>query len=125
MEQNVPAYVVFSNATLADMAVAFGNERKISLCRELTKINEEIKRTTLKYAVAYYEANDPRGEYVLIVEGFSGKVEDDATKELLMLSPEEHVERYIAEGMSRMDATKRAAKDRGMSKSELYKIINT
>ena len=111
--------------TLADMAEIFSTDRKISLCRELTKINEEIKRTTLGNAIAFYEANDPRGEYVLIVEGFSGKVEDDGIKELLLLSPEEHVERYVAEGMSRMDATKRAAKDRGMSKSELYKIINT
>lgn len=111
-------------ATLCDMAECFGPDRKISLCRELTKLNEEIRRTTLGDAIAYYEVNDPRGEYVLIVEGFDGTVEDDATKELLSLSPEEHVERYVAEGMTRMDATKRAAKDRGMSKSELYKIIN-
>lgn len=112
-------------ATLSDMAEIFGEDRKISLCRELTKLNEEIMRTTLGSAVAYYEANEPRGEYVLVVEGFSGEVIDDGLSELLSLSPEEHVERYIAEGMSKMDATKRAAKDRGMSKSELYKILNS
>ena len=112
-------------ATLSDMAEIFGEDRKISLCRELTKLNEEIMRTALGSAVAYYEANEPRGEYVLVVEGFSGEVIDDGLSELLSLSPEEHVERYIAEGMSKMDATKRAAKDRGMSKSELYKILNS
>ena len=112
-------------ATLADMAEAFGNERRISLCRELTKLNEEIKRTTIGEAIAYYDANEPRGEYVLIVEGFSGEIVDDSVSELLSLSPEEHVERYIAEGMAKMDAIKKAAKDRGMSKSELYKILNS
>ena len=112
-------------ATLSDMAEAFGNDRKISLCRELTKLNEEIKRTTLGEAIAYYEANEPRGEYVLIVEGFSGEIIDEGVSELLSLSPEEHVERYVAEGMAKMDAIKKAAKDRGMSKSELYKILNS
>ena len=111
--------------TLADMAEIFGDDRKISLCRELTKLNEEIKRTTLGEAVAFYEANEPRGEYVLVVEGFSGEVVSDELTELLSLSPEEHVERYESLGMPRMDAIKRAAKDRKMSKSELYKILNT
>ena len=112
-------------ATLADMAEIFGDDRKISLCRELTKLNEEIKRTTLGEAVAFYEANEPRGEYVLVVEGFSGEVVSDEISQLVALSPEEHVERYESLGMPRMDAIKRAAKDRKMSKSELYKILNT
>ena len=112
-------------ATLADMAETFGNDRKISLCRELTKLNEEIKRTTLGEAVAFYEVNEPRGEYVLVVEGFVGELVSDETSELLSLTPEEHVERYENQGMPRMDAIKRAAKDRKMSKSELYKILNT
>lgn len=112
-------------ATLADMAEIFGDDRKISLCRELTKLNEEIKRTTLGEAVAFYEANEPRGEYVLVVEGFSGEVVSDEIIGLVALSPEEHVERYESLGMPRMDAIKRAAKDRKMSKSELYKILNT
>ncbi len=111
--------------TLSDMADTFGSERKISLCRELTKLNEEIKRTTLGDAVAFYAANEPRGEYVLIVEGFDGELICDEVKELLSISPEEHVERYVSDGLSRMDAIKKAAKDRGMSKSELYKILNT
>ena len=112
-------------ATLLDMREAFGGERKISLCRELTKLNEEIKRTNLNDAVAFYEANEPRGEYVLIVEGFLGEVIKDETLELLSLSPEEHVSAYESQGLARMDAIKKAAKDRGLSKSELYKILNS
>ena len=112
-------------ATLVDMCDAFGGERRISLCRELTKINEEIMRTTLAEASRYYEANEPRGEYVLIVEGSSGEVISDEVAALNSLSPEEHIEKYIAEGMTKMDAIKRAARDRGMTKSELYKIINS
>jgi 16S rRNA (cytidine1402-2'-O)-methyltransferase len=112
-------------ATLLDMCDAFGGERRISLCRELTKINEEIMRTTLAEASAYYEKNEPRGEYVLIIEGFSGEVITEEVTSLNSLSPEEHIEKYIADGMSKMDAIKRAARDRGMTKSELYKIINS
>ena len=111
--------------TLADIKDAFGEGRKIAICRELTKLNEQIIRTTVGEACAYYTENAPRGEYVLIVEGCdeAGVVSEEENA-LLSLSPEEHVKHYEAEGLSRMDATKRAAKDRGMSKSELYKIIN-
>ena len=112
-------------ATLLDMREAFGGERKVSLCRELTKLNEEIRRTDLNDAIAYYEANEPRGEYVLIVEGFLGEVVNDEILELISLSPEEHVSAYENRGLSRMDAIKKAAKDRGLSKSELYKILNS
>lgn len=111
-------------ATLQDMCEAFGGERKISLCRELTKLNEEIIRTTLSGACSYYLQNEPRGEYVLIVEGFDGEVIEQGVQQLLSLSPDEHVSKYESQGLSRMDAIKRAAKDRGMSKSELYKILN-
>ena len=112
-------------STLTDMSEIFGAERKISLCREITKLNEEIKRTTLGEAVAFYSVNEPRGEYVLVVEGFSGESLSDEVTELLSLSPEEHVAKYENDGLARMDAIKKAAKDRGMSKSELYKILNS
>ena len=109
--------------TLADMAEAFGTERRISLCREITKINEDVTRVTLGEAVKLYEEREPRGEYVLIVEGFSGKAVSKEDEELLSLSPLEHVERYVSLGMPKMDAIKKAAKERGMTKSDLYKII--
>lgn len=112
-------------ATLSDMSEIFGGDRKISLCRELTKLNEEVIRTTLADAVNYYAEREPRGEYVLVVDGFTGEKVSSDTEEYLSLTPEEHVERYIEAGLARMDAIKKAARDRGMSKSELYKILNS
>ena len=106
-------------ATLSDMAAAFGEGRRIALCRELTKLNEETVRITLGEAVRHYEANEPRGEYVLVVEG--GVAEESVD---ISLSPEKHVAKFEAEGMSRMDAIKAAAKERGMTKSDLYRILN-
>lgn len=110
-------------ATLSDMADIFGSERRISLCRELTKLNEEVIRTTLAEALKMYTEKEPRGEYVLIVDGFSGERVVKEDEELLGLTPAMQVERYVSEGMPRMDAIKKAAKMRGMSKSELYKLL--
>ena len=103
-------------ATLIDMQTVFGEGRKIALCRELTKLNEEAHRTTLGEAVAYYEESEPRGEYVLVVEGSAETAEDFS-----QMSVEEHVESYISAGMSKKDALKQVAKERGVSKSSLYK----
>jgi 16S rRNA (cytidine1402-2'-O)-methyltransferase len=112
-------------ATLSDLCDTFGENRKIALCRELTKINEDIMRTTLKEAVIYYENHEPKGEYVLILEGAEeAGVYLAPENPLTDLSPEEHIKHYEDTGLSRMDAIKRAAKDRGMSKSELYKLVN-
>ena len=108
-------------ATLDDMLEYFGAERKIALCRELTKLNEDTERTTLEGAVRIYKEREPRGEYVLVIEGGSGASPEE--NPLLSLSPDEHVAHYENLGMKRMDAIKAAAKDRGMSKSELYKIL--
>ena len=109
--------------TLEDMEKAFGGDRRISLCRELTKLNEEVTRTTLGAATEYYAEHEPRGEYVLIVEGGDGNKRNSDKSALLMLTPAMHVQHYEAEGMPKMAAIKAAAKDRGMSKSELYNIL--
>lgn len=103
--------------TLADMREMFGGERKISLCRELTKLNEEIIRTDLNGAVALYSEREPRGEYVLIVEG--GVCEAPGCE----LPPKEQVEAYMTEGMKKMDAIKRVAKERGVPKDDIYKLF--
>ena len=108
-------------ATLDDMLEYFGAERKIALCRELTKLNEDTERTTLEGAVNIYKEREPRGEYVLVIEGGNGVSTEE--NPLLSLSPEDHVAHYENLGMKRMDAIKTAAKDRGMSKSDLYKIL--
>ncbi len=110
-------------STLSDLYEAFG-ERKISLCRELTKLNEEILRTTLSDAVTMYSEHEPRGEYVLIVEGASGE-QIRAEAFWSEMSIEEHVAHYTAGGKSKMDAIKACAKDRGIPKNEVYKVINT
>lgn len=106
-------------ATLEDMKNTFGEERKISLCRELTKKNEEVLRLTLAEAVAHYEENDPRGEYVLIVEGAPKSTSKESFFE--NMSIEEHVNFYISNGLSKMDAIKSCAKDRGVHKNIIYK----
>lgn len=108
--------------TLADMAEAFGEDRKISLCRELTKLNEEVIRTTLGKANEYYSEKEPRGEYVLVLNGADESV-GDSDNELLALSPAEHVQYYVDSGMQKMDAIKAAARERGISKSEMYKLV--
>ena len=108
-------------ATLEDMKNTFGEDRRISLCRELTKKNEEVLRLTLGSAVEYYENNAPRGEYVLIVEGSNKKAQRECFFE--NMSIEEHVEFYISNGLSKMDAIKACAKDRGVHKNIIYKEI--
>lgn len=108
-------------ATLEDMKNTFGEDRRISLCRELTKKNEEILRLTLASAVEYYENNAPRGEYVLIVEGSNKKMKSEYFFE--NMSIEEHVSFYISSGLSKMDAIKSCAKDRGVHKNVIYKEI--
>ncbi len=105
-------------ATLSDMAEIFGENRKISLCRELTKLNEDIMRTDLGSAVSYYSENEPRGEYVLVLEGGSAKSFDLFWEDMSIC---DHVEYYIDMGIDRMDAIKRTAKDRGVSKNAVYK----
>ena len=108
--------------TLADMYEVLG-DRKISLCRELTKLNEEIIRTTLCGAISYYEENAPRGEYVLVVEGCTKKDEAELFWSSMTIS--QHVDFYVAQGMKKMDAIKSVAKDRNLAKNEVYKIVNT
>lgn len=110
-------------STLADLAGAFG-DRRISLCRELTKLNEEIIRTTLRDAIELYSEREPRGEYVLVVEG-CGEAERLSDAFWSDMTLEEHVAYYIGEGKSKMDAIKACAKDRGLAKNEVYKAVST
>lgn len=105
-------------STLADMKEVFGESRRISLCRELTKLNEEIFRTTLGEAVAHYAENEPRGEYVLVLEGATVNVGASFWSDMDEVA---HVNHYISLGMSKNDAIKAAAKDRGVPKNEVYK----
>lgn len=106
--------------TLAELAATMGEERRIALCRELTKLNEEVLRLTLGQAVAYYAENDPRGEYVLVLAG----ADPAATPAFWEgLSIPAHVAHYEDEGLSRKEAIKAAARDRGVPKNEVYQVM--
>lgn len=102
--------------TLADMAEILGGERKIALCRELTKLHEETVRTTLGQAAAYYETNEPRGEYVLVVEG---RAKTDGPQMTLEQGVAMVLKRR-AEGMKMKEAVRSVADDTGLNRNELY-----
>ncbi|MDE6149029.1 MAG: 16S rRNA (cytidine(1402)-2'-O)-methyltransferase [Ruminococcus sp.] len=105
--------------TLKDMLEYFG-DRKISLCRELTKIHEEVFRTTLSEAVEYYTVNKPKGEFVLVIEG--ARVEDIIKAETIEQAYEQ-VKNLVSKGMRGADACKEIAKSTGFSKGELYAML--
>ena len=102
--------------TLKDLVSAFGEERHISLCRELTKLHEEVLRMTLGEACAYYTEQEPRGEYVLVLEGAPEAAEEAMTEEAALAMVRERMDR----GMSRKDAVKEVAKLTGYPKNSLY-----
>ena len=107
--------------TLKELKEVLGESRKITLCRELTKKFEEAVSYTLKEAMAFYEANDPRGEYVLVLEGRDRfKRIEEAQKQFSEMSLEEHMQMYLSQGMDRKEAMKKVAQDRGVSKREIY-----
>lgn len=108
--------------TLKDLRELLGGERRIALCRELTKLNEEITRCTLDAALELYLQREPRGEYVLVVEGGSEK-KQDAPAELAGMSPKDAVAHFCDGGMSRNDAIKAAAKALGMTRNQLYEEL--
>lgn len=109
--------------TLNALCEAFGATRRVSLCRELTKRNEEIDRTTLGAALTKWQATPPRGEYVLVVDGFHGTVEPPKNGLADLLTPAEHVAYYEKRGFARAEALRAAAADRGLSKNNLYRLL--
>ena len=103
-------------STLEDMAEVFGNDRPISLCRELTKLHEEVVRTTLGQAIENYNTNPPKGEFVLVVAGAELIAEEKATAD----DAASHVRQLVEGGMSRKDAIKQTAKDLNLPKNVVY-----
>ncbi len=103
-------------ATLEDMAAAFGADRPISLCRELTKLHEEVIRTTLGGAVEYYKEQPPKGEFVLVVAGAAPVEQAAATEE----DAAKRVHALMAQGISRKDAVKQAAQELKLPKNVVY-----
>lgn len=110
------------NETLSSLKESLGN-RKIAICRELTKIHEEILRFTIDDAIEYYKTNSPKGEFVIVIEG---KTFEETQKEERALweniTIEQHIEKYMKQGLSKKESIKKVAQDRHMPKSEVYKF---
>ena len=106
-------------ATLTDLAQVFGETRRISLCRELTKLHEEVLRMTLGEAVQYYRTTEPRGEYVLVVEGAQETPQAAATQDDAVA----RAQALIAQGYSKKDAVRQAADETGFPRNALYDAI--
>ncbi len=109
--------------TLGELKEALGN-RRLTLCRELTKKFETVVPTTIEGALSLYEKEEPRGEYVLVVEGKSLKQKEEEVRAAWKsMTIEEHMAYYGKEGLDEKSAMKQVAKDRGVSKREIYQYL--
>ena len=109
--------------TLEELLEKLGN-RKITICKELTKKHEKTFLTTISEAIAFYEETDPRGEYVLVIEGRTHQdIKEEEQQKWEEISIEEHMDIYLGKGMSKKDAMKAVAKDRGISKRDVYQQL--
>lgn len=129
--KNLPYTLVFYEAphrlkkTLASMAKVFGGDRQVSIARELTKKYEEIHCFSLQAAVAYYQTEAARGEYVLVVEGQSREVLQVAARaQWEEMSLADHHDYYLGQGMQEKEIIKQIAKDRGVGKREIYNYFH-
>ncbi len=110
--------------TLTELESALGGMRKIAVCKELTKRHETVYRDTISGALGYYTANEPKGEYVLVIEGRSPKeLLEEKRAAWDDMSIEEHFNMYVSRGMDKKDAMKLVAKDRGVSKRDIYNAL--
>lgn len=110
-------------STLAELFENLG-DRNLTLCRELTKLHETIEQFTLSTALDFFNHNEPKGEYVLVLDGIRQEVLDSKEQEKWeSLSVPEHMEYYTSQGLSKKDAMKKVAVDRGVSKRDIYQIL--
>lgn len=110
--------------TLKLLAERLG-ERRVSVCRELTKRHETVYRSTLPAAAAHYEETPPKGECVIVVQGLTRReAEEEERQRWMDMSIEEHMEHYLSQGIDKKEAMKRTAKDRGVQKREIYNYLN-
>ena len=109
--------------TLGELLEALG-DRKISVCRELTKKYETVFRTTISEALAHYEAEEPKGECVLVIEGKSHEeIQKEKEQAWETMPIEDHMEKYLSQGIDKKEAMKKVAKDRGISKRDVYQYL--
>lgn len=110
-------------AALDDLYESLG-DRRISICRELTKKFEDVNPTTIERAISFYKDNEPRGEYVLVIEGKSLEEQDEEKRKSWQdMSVEDHMKFYEDQGIPRKEAMKLVAADRGVGKREIYKEL--
>jgi 16S rRNA (cytidine1402-2'-O)-methyltransferase len=110
--------------TLKELFAVLG-DREITLCKELTKIHETAEKSTLEQLIEKYEETEPRGEYVLVIRGKSfQELEKEEQAEFEKMTIAEHMEMYLSEGMDKKEAMKKVAKDRGISKRDVYAEVN-
>lgn len=110
--------------TLDELKNALGGDRQLTICKELTKRYENSVEFTLDEACVYYESNEPRGEYVLVIAGKSREmIKQEARQQWEAMTVSEHVQMYMDAGMDKKEAMKAAAKDRGVSKRDIYQEL--
>lgn len=110
--------------TLGELEQMLGSERKLTICRELTKRYEEKIQLTLGESLAYYKEKEPRGEYVLVIEGKSfAQIEQEQQQSFETMTLEEHMNLYESQGIEHKEAMRLVAKDRGISKREVYQAL--
>lgn len=108
-------------STLKELSDVLGEDRKLSVCKELTKRYENVFLTTFQEACAYYDNNEPKGEYVLVIQGKSREIiKQEEVKSWEVMTIEEHMKVYTDTGMDKKEAMKAVAKDRGVSKRDIY-----
>lgn len=109
--------------TIDELYKTLGN-REISICRELTKKHEEMTKTTIENVANYLKDNEPRGEYVLVIHGIDREIlEKEQQDSFLSMTIEEHMALYESQGIDRKEAMKKVAKDRGVSKRDIYNAL--
>lgn len=110
--------------TLDELKNALGGDRQLTICKELTKRYENSVEFTLDEACAYYESNETRGEYVLVIAGKSREqIKQEERQQWEAMTVSEHVQMYMDAGMDKKEAMKAAAKDRGVSKRDIYQEL--
>ena len=110
--------------TLEELEEVLGQTRRIAVCRELTKKHETVFLTTMEEALAHYREQEPKGECVLVIEGLSFEtIEKEKEASWQEISVQEHMERYLSSGMDKKEAMKQVAKDRGISKRDVYQML--
>ena len=110
--------------TLRELGEVLGEDRHLTVCRELTKKHETAFRTTFAEAVSYYESNDPKGECVLVIEGKSREsILQEERAKWEEMTVQEHMDYYTNQGIDKKEAMKKVAKDRGVGKRDIYKEL--